>query len=71
MWLDFPAIIPQVYKECFEIVLHISLSQPEHTACGSELDPGDGLMNTKGTGKNSIPGVLQWGKEEVKVLSTS
>lgn len=62
-----------LYKECFRIVLCISLSQPalsEHAGCSSELDPGDGLMNTKDTGKISILGFLEWGKEEVKLPGT-
>lgn len=42
----------------------------ELTAWSSELDPGDGLMNAKDTGKFSIPGFLQRGKKEVKVPST-
>lgn len=50
----FPGIIPQVYKGCFSIAVHTSLSQhalSEHTGCYSELDPWDGLMNTKCVGK--------------------
>lgn len=61
----FPGIIPQVYKGSFSIAVHSSLSQHtlcEHTVCHSELDPGDGLMNTKRIGKNTVLGLFGVGK---------
>lgn len=68
----FPGIIPQVYKGCSSIALHTSLSQhalSEHTGCHSELDLGDGLMNTKHIGKNTVLGLFRLAQEEIRLPS--